>query len=250
MRKISFYNKSGINKSTTASRVSVALAEKKHSVCQIGGGRKNDFPLIADATLSRLGTYLVVLKQIPDEDNGVISSSQLAQLCGTTSENVRKDLSVLKCPGKKGVGYDIILLTKFLERVLGCDCNWNAVVVGSYLIWKHYSQFMPFQYKISGVFDINPINIGDGVRELQSTVSPIRRLREFTALYAVDIGIITTDFQYAQTAADQLIKEGVRAILNLTPAILKYDPNTLVVNISTTFALSKLSYNMTRLENY
>ncbi|HEY3426797.1 MAG TPA: redox-sensing transcriptional repressor Rex, partial [Negativicutes bacterium] len=241
MRKISFYNKNGISKSTTASRVAVALAEKNHSVCQINGGRKNELPLIADATLNRLGTYLVVLKQLPDADNGVISSSQLAQLCGTTSENVRKDLSVLKCPGKKGVGYDIILLTKFLERVLGCDCNWNAVVVGSYLIWKHYSQFMPFQYKISGVFDINPSNIGDGVRELQSTVSPIKRLREFTALYAVDIGIITTDFQYAQTAADQLIKEGVRAILNLTPAILRHDPETLVVNISTTFALSKLS---------
>ncbi|HEY3425199.1 MAG TPA: nitrogenase iron protein NifH [Negativicutes bacterium] len=42
MRKVAFYGKGGIGKSTTAANVSAALAEKGHLVCQIGCDPKND----------------------------------------------------------------------------------------------------------------------------------------------------------------------------------------------------------------
>ena len=42
MRKIAFYGKGGIGKSTTAANLSASLAEKGHSVCQIGCDPKND----------------------------------------------------------------------------------------------------------------------------------------------------------------------------------------------------------------
>lgn len=42
MKKIAFYGKGGIGKSTTAANVSAALAEQGRSVCQIGCDPKND----------------------------------------------------------------------------------------------------------------------------------------------------------------------------------------------------------------
>ena len=42
LKKIAFYGKGGIGKSTTAANVSAALAEQGHSVCQIGCDPKND----------------------------------------------------------------------------------------------------------------------------------------------------------------------------------------------------------------
>lgn len=42
MKKIAFYGKGGIGKSTTAANVAAALAENGHKVCQIGCDPKND----------------------------------------------------------------------------------------------------------------------------------------------------------------------------------------------------------------
>lgn len=42
MRKIAFYGKGGIGKSTTAANVSAALAKEGYSICQIGCDPKND----------------------------------------------------------------------------------------------------------------------------------------------------------------------------------------------------------------
>ncbi len=42
MKKVAFYGKGGIGKSTTAANVSAALALAGHQVCQIGCDPKND----------------------------------------------------------------------------------------------------------------------------------------------------------------------------------------------------------------
>lgn len=42
MKKIAFYGKGGIGKSTTAANVSAALSTAGHKVCQIGCDPKND----------------------------------------------------------------------------------------------------------------------------------------------------------------------------------------------------------------
>ena len=52
MKKIAFYGKGGIGKSTTASNVSAALSLMGRKVCQIGCDPKND------STRLLLGTYV------------------------------------------------------------------------------------------------------------------------------------------------------------------------------------------------
>ena len=65
-KKIAFYGKGGIGKSTTAANVSAALAEKGHQVCQIGCDPKNDSTrLLLGRVCSQ--TVLDMVKQYSDE---------------------------------------------------------------------------------------------------------------------------------------------------------------------------------------
>lgn len=65
-KKIAFYGKGGIGKSTTAANVSAALAESGHQVCQIGCDPKNDSTrLLLGRVCSQ--TVLDMVKQYKDE---------------------------------------------------------------------------------------------------------------------------------------------------------------------------------------
>jgi nitrogenase iron protein NifH len=66
MRKIAFYGKGGIGKSTTAANVSAALGDKGYSVCQIGCDPKNDSTrLLLGKVCSQ--TVLDMVKKYGDE---------------------------------------------------------------------------------------------------------------------------------------------------------------------------------------
>ncbi|MDR1701406.1 MAG: AAA family ATPase [Sporomusaceae bacterium] len=66
MKKFAFYGKGGIGKSTTAANVSAALAEKGHTVCQIGCDPKNDSTrLLLGKTCP--GTVLDTVKKYGEE---------------------------------------------------------------------------------------------------------------------------------------------------------------------------------------
>jgi len=75
MRKIAFYGKGGIGKSTTAANVSAALAEKGLSVCQIGCDPKNDSTrLLLGKVCSQ--TVLDMVREYEDK----VSSEQVVHL--------------------------------------------------------------------------------------------------------------------------------------------------------------------------
>ena len=65
MKKIAFYGKGGIGKSTTAANVSAALSERGLQVCQIGCDPKNDSTRLLLGHICRR----TVLGMVRDKDN-------------------------------------------------------------------------------------------------------------------------------------------------------------------------------------
>jgi len=83
---------------------------------------------IADSTVRRLSLYLRYLEEVGGRGLATISSETLAGLGGTTSAQVRKDLSFFGSFGKRGLGYPVPelvsreeagRLTASLVRILG-----------------------------------------------------------------------------------------------------------------------------------
>ena len=62
---------------------------------------------ISESTVRRLSLYLRFLEQFAAQGQTTISSAELARRGGTTSAQVRKDLSFFGSFGKRGLGYSV-----------------------------------------------------------------------------------------------------------------------------------------------
>src|SRR2546422_6154105 len=83
---------------------------------------------ISDSTIRRLSVYLRFLEQAKAP---TISSGELARLGGTTSAQVRKDLSFFGSFGKRGLGYAVPELTRRIRDILGLERGYRVVLVGA-----------------------------------------------------------------------------------------------------------------------
>jgi redox-sensing transcriptional repressor len=76
---------------------------------------------IADSTIRRLSLYLRFLDAQSAAGRATISSLELATLGGTTSAQVRKDLSHFGSFGTRGLGYEVPALRERLRQILGLE---------------------------------------------------------------------------------------------------------------------------------
>src|SRR6188508_157984 len=86
---------------------------------------------IADSTVRRLSAYLRFLEDFESRGLSTISSEELAKRGGTTSAQVRKDLSFFGSFGKRGLGYSVPELKKELREILGLGRRYRVAVIGA-----------------------------------------------------------------------------------------------------------------------
>ena len=96
---------------------------------------------IADSTVRRLSAYLRFLEDFEGSGLTTISSDELARRGGTTSAQVRKDLSFFGSFGKRGLGYSVPELKGRLREILGLGREWRVVIVGAGKIGAALAQY-------------------------------------------------------------------------------------------------------------
>src|SRR4026208_635368 len=115
---------------------------------------------ISDSTVRRLSLYLRFLEQA---NAPTISSGELARLGGTTSAQVRKDLSFFGSFGKRGLGYSVEELPASLREILGLGRGRNGILVGAGKIGMALGQYEGLEqrgFRVSAVYDTDPKKIG------------------------------------------------------------------------------------------
>lgn len=94
--------------------------------------RQKKIPYVA---INRLSIYYRCLERISEVNNlgdfEVISSSEMAEITGINSAQIRKDLAYFGEFGKRGVGYSLKNLSKELKNILGLDKKWPIIIVGA-----------------------------------------------------------------------------------------------------------------------
>src|SRR5881409_237304 len=121
---------------------------------------------IADSTVRRLSAYLRFLEDFEQRGLLTISSEELAKRGGTTSAQVRKDLSFFGSFGKRGLGYSVPELAGRLREILGLGREWRVVIIGAGKIGAALAQYRGFRQRgflILAAYDSNPSKVGTTV---------------------------------------------------------------------------------------
>ena len=201
---------------------------------------------IADSTVRRLSLYLRFLEESAQRGLVTISSDELARRGGTTSAQVRKDLSFFGSFGKRGLGYSVPELTDSLREILGLRREWQVIIVGAGKIGTALAQYRGFQqrgFRVSAVYDRDPKKIGTKWDSL--TVRDMATIERDIAKEHPDIAVLTTPADEAQSVVDRLVAAGVRALLNFAPIQLQVPPDVTLKNVNMAMELEGLSFALT-----
>jgi len=201
---------------------------------------------VADSTVRRLSLYLRFLDDFEGQGVETVSSDALAQRGGTTSAQVRKDLSFFGSFGKRGLGYYVPELAQRLRQILGLGRRYRVAMIGAGKIGSALVQYRGFTqrgFDIVAIFDNDPAKIGTQWNGL--TVLPIDRLEQEFKAQQVDMAVLVTPGDAAQAVAERVVGQGVKAILNFAPVQLNVPDDVVVKTVNLALELETLSYALT-----
>jgi redox-sensing transcriptional repressor len=115
---------------------------------------------IAESTVRRLSLYLRFLEDFEKQGAATVSSAALATLGGTTSAQVRKDLSFFGSFGKRGLGYAVPELAAKLRDILGLQRAYQVAVIGAGKIGSALVHYRGFETRGFNVSTSNGSSIG------------------------------------------------------------------------------------------
>jgi redox-sensing transcriptional repressor len=199
---------------------------------------------IPEETIRRLPVYLRGLLFSSQMGYTKISSGELTEFVGINSCQIRKDLSYFGEFGKRGVGYDIEKLSREIRKILKLDVVRKAALVGAGNLGSAvltYPGFKIYNFDITAAFDADPKKVGKKIRDI--TIEDVRGITKLRKR-KVDLGIIAVPSADAQKTADELVKAGVKAILNFSPCYITAPKRIKVVTIDIAMDLARLPYYM------
>ena len=201
---------------------------------------------IADSTVRRLSIYLRFLEDFEGRGLATVSSDELARRGGTTSAQVRKDLSFFGSFGKRGLGYSVPELATSLREILGLARQWKVVIIGAGKIGAALAQYRGFRqrgFSIVAAYDTNPDKFGRTLEDIA-----IRDMSQFEAdveKERPDIAVLATPTEAAQTALDRVARAGIKAVLNFAPVQLHAPTDVTVKTVNMAMELEGLTFALT-----
>jgi redox-sensing transcriptional repressor len=198
---------------------------------------------IPDIIIGRLPVYLRALQRLSGKGIQTTSSQELGEIVGISAAQIRKDISQFGEFGKQGTGYSIPFLVERLQDILKVDRVWDVIVVGMGDIGHALARYNGFSnrgFRVTMVFDNDPKKIGQKVGEYE--IFDTSRLAEKIKQGKVKIAMLTVPAPAAQEISDQLVKAGIKAILNYAPINLNVPGNVRVQYIDPVAHLQRMTY--------
>ena len=201
---------------------------------------------IPSIVLDRMAIYLRVLNQLQQEMKKLTNSKELSNYLPVEPGQIRKDLKYLGKFGINGKGYNVKNLKKTLQKQLGLEAKWNAVIIGGGRLGKSSVEFMKQKksetFRIVAAFDPNKRLIGKKISNLK--IQNMKDLNRTVKSRNIKIGIIATENNNSQMVAESLIENELNYILNFSSFSPKVPDYVILKNIDPGLQVESMSYHL------
>lgn len=198
---------------------------------------------ISESTIHRLSLYYRALSLLEKENYETVSSKELAKREKLTPAQVRKDLSFFGSFGTRGLGYPVKELRAQISSILGLDRSWRVALVGVGNIGSalvSYKEFSKQGFQIVKLFDNDQRKIGSNHKGI--VVADIRNLETELRSDRIEMVVLAVPATVAQYIVDDVVRAGIKAILNFAPANLKVPDDVYLRNENMSMELEYLSF--------
>jgi redox-sensing transcriptional repressor len=206
---------------------------------------------VSELTTNRLSVYLRCLAQLEAAGVRTVSSKAMAEQFRLNAAQIRKDLAYFGEFGTRGVGYQVAALRSHLKEILGVDRTVGVAIIGAGnlgLALADYPGFKLDGFRIVALFDESPQKVGQRSRG----GVPIHSMEELPALVKerrIRIAVVAVPAAAAQSVVDTVVRAGVKAILNFSPAAVRAPRDTKIKHVDVTISLESLSFYLARGED-
>lgn len=170
-----------------------------------------------------------------------VSSKELSDAVKVDSATIRRDFSYFGALGKKGYGYNVEYLLGFFRKTLDQDEVTEVALIG---VGNLGTAFLNYNFmknnntQIVRAFDADPNKVGEEIGGV-----PIYHIDELEEkLNGIRVAILTIPALEADRVTERLIGEGIKGILNFTPARITVPDDVRVHHIDLAIELQALVY--------
>lgn len=205
--------------------------------------KKSARPEIPRKTVYRLSTYLRCLAPLREKRIQTVSSEALAKVAGVKPTQLRKDLAYFGTFGTRGLGYDVVELSRRIADELGTSRLQPVVLIGLGNLGMALLSYRGFEkegFEILAAFDAEPNRKRD--KEIKQPVHAMEKLAAFVRDHSVKMAILAVPAEAAQEVTNTLCESGVLGILNFSPIVLHVPEEVMVNNVNLAIELENLSY--------
>ena len=192
---------------------------------------------ITEAVITRLSLYMHYLMEQEERGKTLVSSSDIAQVCGVTAGLVRKDLARFGRLGVKGIGYHLPDLCQGIKTILGLERRLHIAIVGRSdlgLCGISFKEFLNDNYVLVAIFDTKTA-VTDRIITSDISVSvdiqPISRLEKVAQRKKIDIAIVNTMPSEVEEVVEQVVRGDIRGIVNLSPIYVRVPRGFIIKNV-------------------
>ena len=206
---------------------------------------------ISELTTNRMSVYLRCLNDLASKGEKTVSSDGLAKQFHLNSAQIRKDLAYFGEFGVRGVGYYVDELREHLTKILGLNTEHSVAIIGAGRLGTALADYYGLtqtNFSVAAMFDADAEKIGKKVGAVE--IFDIKDFARVAEKNKIDVAVIAVPAPFAQGVLEQVVRAGIKAVMNFAPIPLKFNVDVKVKTVDLTISLESLSYFLAQPINF